>query len=94
MAKFIIQDKIYNTDTAEKLCEFTRDWEETLLGSKVFIRYHTTLYRTIKGAYFCVRSADFSRFVAQLLTEKEGKQYLMRHNYTRYVELYGELEEG
>ena len=58
------------------------------LGGKVYRDYNSILYRTYKGAYFCVRDLDFGRFLAQLLTEEEGKGYLMRNNYPRYVELY------
>lgn len=94
MARFIINDKIYDTETAEKLCEYDAQWKmETLLGSWYPFR-DTTLYRTKKRAYFRVSNADYGRLQAELLTEEDAKQVLMRQNYEKYCELYKPLEEG
>ena len=96
MGRFILHNKIYDTDTAEKLCEWRKSWQPSIdfLGCKVYPVRDTTLYRTKRGNYFCVGRGGYDTLTAQLMTEAEAKQVLMVYNYKKYVELFGELEEG
>lgn len=96
MARFIMDNKMFDTETAEKLCEWSMQWEiyYSILGRNLYPHYDTTLYRTKKGNYFCVGLLDSGRLKAQLLSEEEAKSILMIHNYEKYCELYSPLEEG
>lgn len=96
MAKFIMKNKIFDTDTSEVLCKWQKQWEtySIIWGRNIYPYKETTLYRTKKGNYFCVGVFDYGELKAQLLTEKEVKEILMRNNYSKYCELYEPLEEG
>lgn len=86
--------KLYKTKTAEKLCTFSKQWSvDTAFGT--FYQYiKTDLYRTKKGAYFIVPKNEFKKRYVRYVCENEAKQYLMHNNYSKYVELFGELEEA
>ena len=92
--KFIVNNKIYDTETAEKLCSFSEQWKvDTILGA-IYPYRDTDLYRTKKGAYFIVSQGDYGRFEMRCVNEHEAKRYLMYNDYSKYVELFGELEEA
>lgn len=92
--RFIISNKIYDTEKAEKLCVFSKQWETSTIFGTLYPYHNTTLYRTAKGAYFLVGDFDYDRGKIEVITEAEAKTYLMHYAYNRYVEMFGELEEA
>lgn len=92
--RFIVNNKIYDTDKAELLCSFRKQWEsETILGTLYPYR-DTNLYKTVKGNYFLTCTADYGTNYIKVIDEANAKNYLMRNNYDKYVEMFGELEEA
>ena len=53
----------------------------------------TRLYKTRKGAYF-ITSSDDDRNYLRAIDEDTAKYHLMHHNYKKYAEMFGELEEA
>lgn len=91
--KFIYKNKIYDTETAELLCQFEKEWETKTVFGIIYPKHPTCLYKTRKGAYFMTYTISDSVFF-QLIAEDNAKAYLCRHNFDKYIELFGELEEG
>lgn len=94
--RFIVENKVYDTDRATLISKGVRTVTtiSTLFGFSYPGEIKTTLYRSVKGAYFFVDKADYDRSVMRLTSEAEAKSFLIKNNYDKYVELFGELEEG
>lgn len=101
--KKIIDGKVYNTDTATKIGE----WSYGQYGNINYVE--EVLYKTKKGAFFIsyeggantdygVDTGNFNRSEGRgifLLSEKEAKNWCMEHiDADDYVEVFGEVEEG
>lgn len=92
--RFIVKDKLYDTDKAELLCTFSKQWKsETILGTLYHYR-DTDLYKTAKGAYFITSTADNGKNYIEVVKEITAKYYLMHNNYDKYCEMFGPLEEA
>ena len=93
--RFIVDNKIYDTDKAELLAEGERKYEEKsfLLQCTFYPSYETKLYKTEKGNYFFVYKSDLYHCI-EVTDEETAKGWLMYKNYPKYVELFGELEEA
>jgi len=96
LGSYIMNDKIYDTDKSEKICEgYIAEANPLTLFRKV-ISYtfmnEIFLYRTQKGNYFCTYPHNFGK--AKTLSEDESKNIMKHYNYTRYCELYDPLEEA
>ena len=93
--KFIVNNKIYDTDKAELLAEGERQYESynRLFDITLYPYYETKLYKTEKGNYFFVYETKLSHCI-EVTDEATAKTWLMRKNYSKYVELFGELEEA
>lgn len=92
--KKIINDKLYDTDKAEVIFSFKRKYQDPCVWSKdiAFTTWeHAQYLKTPKGAflYYCE-----SRKELELLEEVEVKRVIQRVDPDRYMELYGEVEEG
>ena len=100
MARFIIQNKVYETDKMEHLGRVQKwyefeDYVDKLLYGKGYGRVmDCELYRSKKGNYLLVRENDYGRLVGEAIGEAEAKRLLMNHQYEKYVELFGALEEA
>lgn len=93
--KFIVNDKIYDTDKAEVLCTFVTEWEiQTSIFGGPWSRMNTTLYKTAKGSYFITCKDFYDKSYIKVIGEKKAKRYLMYHNYEKYAEMFGPLEEA
>ena len=92
--KFIVNNKIYDTENAEKLCTFSKQWESKTIVGTLYPYRDTTLYKTAKGAYFLTCCMDYGRHYIEVINENTAKKYLMHNDYSKYVELFGELEEA
>lgn len=93
--KFIVNNKIYDTDKAELIAEGYRKVTEHsyVFGCDIYPERMNQLYKTAKGAYFFTWEYSLANRM-QLVTEDEAKSWLMRADYSKYAELFGELEEG
>lgn len=93
--KFIVSNKIYDTEKSEKLCTFQKQWESvSVWGIPYNPNKETTLYRTAKGAYFLVAKFDYNEYRINVISEEQAKTHLMYKAYEKYVEMFGELEEA
>ena len=92
---FIVDKKIYDTNKAELLAEGKRQYQESnvILNCTIYPQYETKLYKTEKGNYFFTYIAHYRNYI-EVTDEETAKSWLMYKNYPKYVELFGELEEG
>ena len=92
--KKIINGKVYNTETAEKIFAFRRRYQDPVPWREgyVFNTWEDAEYlKTQKGAYlyYCQKRNDL-----QTVPEEEVKKTISKLDPDLYMELYGELEEG
>lgn len=94
--RFIVKDKIYDTNKSEFLGEGDRKYKyhSALLNVEMTMTRNTKLYKTTKGAYFLIHEDVNYQIVIEVISEYEAKKLLMYWNYEKYVELFGELEEA
>lgn len=81
--KFIYENKLYDTDKAELITTLQScDWSAR--------EYY---FKSKKGNYFCIKkyllSSEF-----RLCTEDEIKKTLSKYDADKYIELFGNVEEG
>ena len=94
--RFIVENKVYDTDRATLISKGVRSVTKisALFGFSYQDEIKTTLYRSVKGTYFFVDKADYDQSVISITGEGVAKSFLIKNNYDKYVELFGELEEG
>ncbi len=93
--KFIINQKLYDTEKATLIAEGEKQFEEdSAFFGKIYPKRDVKLYKTQKGAFFYVYNKDYGTICAMAISEDEAKSWLMHKAYNKYVELYGELEEA
>lgn len=100
MARFIIHEKVYDTDKM-KLVGQVKKWYpfQSLLIKKLFGDdtgrvNDCKLYRSDKGRYLLVHENDCGSITGEAIKENEAKGLLMRYDYDGYTQLFGELEEA
>lgn len=99
MAKFIINNLVYDTEKMEfitkvkKLYPLENVFEIMVYGKNMGRWYSCDLYRSEKGRYLLVHK-DVYDCKAEDIDEEEAKQLLMQHDYDTYVQLFGELDEA
>lgn len=93
--KAIIDSKLYDTEKAEKLFSFSRRVDEGPLFWNEKIHYmpwhDISVYKTKKGNYF---EADETSGKITTVTVSDVMCTIRRLNPDRYMQLYGEVEEG
>lgn len=97
MARFIVDNKLYDTNTAEKICTgyLKRELYSKFLGSTLTTNCRATLYKSKKGTWFFTYKIDsFGCNYMLLPTEKEALEFIQRFDYENYCKRYGPLEEG
>ena len=92
--RFIVDNKIYDTEKSELLCTFDKRWKIKTLCSVIYPLRETKLYRTAKGAYFLTCKKNCNDMDIEVIEEDAAKEYLMYNNYDKYAEMFGELEEA
>ena len=92
--RFIVNNKIYDTEKSELLCTFYKRWKIKTLCSVMYPLRDTKLYRTAKGAYFLIYIKDYDGIGVEVINEDVAKVYLIHNNYDKYIEMFGELEEA
>lgn len=98
MARFIINEKIYDTSKMERIGKVTRafpafELTKQLFGPGACVRRECDLFRSKKGNWLLVYETD-STYNGQAIDEAEARSLLMRSNYKKYVSMFGELEEA
>ena len=72
--------------------------ESTPLCKAAGIMGTTTLYHTEKGAFFIVKEEEASGTTAELLTEKQAREFMDNHaaaiDTDNYDAIFGEPEKG
>lgn len=92
--KFIVNNKLYDTDKAELLCSFRKQWESKTIVGMLYPYRDTNLYKTVKGSYFLTCTADYGTNYIEVIDENTAKYWLMRKGYDKYVEMFGALGEA
>lgn len=92
--KKIIDGKIYDTEKAEVIFSFRRKYQDPIIWKPGYVRnvWENAQYlKTQKGAFlfYCERREDL-----KVVEEKEVKDVIEKLDPDRFMELYGELEEG
>ena len=92
--KKIIDGKLYDTEKAEVVFTFKRKYQDPCIWSKeiVFNTWERACYlKTQKGAflYYCEDRKEL-----ELIDETEVKRVIQQVDPDRFIELYGEVEEG
>lgn len=100
MARFIIREKVYDTDKM-KLIGHVKKWYEfqgwlrkQVFGDGIGRMNDCELYRSDKGNYLLVHENDCGSTTGEAIEEAEAKGLLMHYDYDSYAELFGELEEA
>lgn len=93
--KAIVDGKLYNTETAERILGFRRRYngaDISWMPGYCFANWHDIdLYKTKKGAYFEHDKRD-DRITP--VTEEEAKIILQKVDTDKYIEIFGEVIEA
>lgn len=92
--KKIIDGKIYDTEKAETIFSFRRKYQDPISWKPGFVHnvWEDAQYlKTQKGTFlfYCESRKDL-----KIVEEKEVKDVFEKLDPDRFMELYGELEEG
>lgn len=88
--KKIINNKLYDTEKADLIIEYTTPIESRLLKG-LYSRYDAKLYKTKKGSWFRVVNTVTPKLEA--VNEKEAKE-IVKLDPDLYIKLFGEVEEA
>lgn len=92
--KFIVNNKIYDTDKAEKVLNYRHRFPLTLTP-QFCIWHDMELYRTSKGNWFSVRHEDYGKVTCIAHTVEEAKEIFKKCNRVElYAQYFGNLEEA
>lgn len=103
MGRYLLNNKVYDTKTAEEIIKYTKPIEHNGLFIKTYPRYKHTLYRTPKGQFFIhigeyAGDSDISyadKDYIELLKANEVKEILNKLNAIKeYKKIFDDLEEG
>lgn len=85
--------KMYDTETSEVILKYkTRDLDVFLFSAR-FTPCDVYLYKTKKGNYFTLKVLP-DKTITNGVSEETVKKILLEHNYDKYAELFGPLEEA
>lgn len=93
--KFIINEKIYDTEKSEKICDVVEEVKtDNYTLRQCFVKKKIELYKTQNNNWFIVFEEDGIK-KAKKRTEDKVKELLIRNNMVDiYTEHFGDLEEG
>lgn len=103
MGKYLLNNKVYDTDEAEEVIKYIKPIEHNGLFSKTYPKYRHTLYKTQKGQFFVhvgeyVGNTDVlynNKDYIELLDIDKVKDILNRLNaIEQYKKNFDDLEEG
>lgn len=91
--KYVMNGKMYDTETSEVILRYkTRDLDVFLFSAR-FTPCDVYLYKTKKGNYFTLKVLP-DKTITNVVSEETVKKILLEHNYDKYAELFGPLEEA
>lgn len=99
MAKFVIQNKLYDTSKmkligkVEKWYEYTGYLLRQIYGKGVGRKYDCELFCSEKGNWLLTHEGE-NGLTGEAISEEEAKDLLMKYDYEAYSKKYGELEEA
>lgn len=85
--------KMYDTETSEVILIYKIRNLDVFLFSARFTSCDVYLYKTKKGNYFTLKVLP-DRTITNVVSEETVKNILLEHNYDKYAELFGPLEEA
>ena len=91
--KYIMDGKIYDTETSEVILRYKTRNLDVFLFSARFTPCDVYLYKTKKGNYFTLKVLP-DKTITNVVSEETVKKILLEHNYDKYAELFGPLEEA
>lgn len=91
--KYVIDGKMYDTETSEVILRYKARNLDVFLFSARFTPCDVYLYKTKKGNYFTLKVLP-DRTITNVVSEDTVKKILLDHNYDKYAELFGPLEEA
>ena len=91
--RYVMDGKMYDTETSEVILRYkTRDLDVFLFSAR-FTPCDVYLYKTKKGNYFTLKVLP-DKTITNVVSEETVKKILLEHNYDKYAELFGPLEEA
>lgn len=91
----IINDRLYNTETAEKICSFRRkvkEYDLLWMPGYCYAPYHSfDVYLTPKGSYF---KHDTEANTISVMSEDKVKASMRDLYPDEYMKRFGEVEEA
>lgn len=93
---FVINNLKYETEKMELVSEKVKKGVTTyirFLDSKIFTKYDAILYRSKKGRYLITWDQGYNVY-AMAIDKAKAKELLLKYDYRKYEELFGELEEA
>lgn len=85
--------KMYDTETSEVILIYKTCDLDIFLFSARFTPCDVYLYKTKKGNYFTLKVLP-DKTITSVVSEETVKNILKKHNYDKYAELFGPLEEA
>lgn len=98
MSVFIIAGKKYDTDKMTLVSSKIKKWVKNEAYSMLFDKElgderECQLYRSAKGNFLLMHKYC-GGYMGTALDEGEAKRLLMKYDYKKYEELFGEIEEA
>ncbi len=93
---FIIDNLKYETEKMELITNKVKKGVKTriaFLDSTILNTYDAQIYKSTKGRYLLTWYQDYKAY-AQPIDEDKVKELLLKYDYKKYEELFGELEEA
>lgn len=93
---FIINNLKYETEKMELVSEKVKKDVTTYIGfldSKILSMCDAQLYRSKKGRYLMTWDQGYNT-CAMAIDDAKVKELLLKYDYRKYAELFGELEEA
>lgn len=91
--KYVMDGKLYDTETSEVILRYKTRNLDVFLFSARFTPCDVYLYKTKKGNYFTLKVLP-DKTITNVVSEDTVKKILLDHNYDKYAELFGPLEEA
>ena len=98
--KFIISNKVYDTDKMTLIAKVKKWYEVTdwltvnVFGTGYGRVFDCKLFRSDKGNYLLTHDHSDGHIVGQAITEAEAKELILHCDYDTYEKLFGALEEA
>ena len=82
--KFIKEGKVYDTEKSKLIYKIRGHYP---INEK-------RIFKTRKGAYFCVDERYDENIIAYSMLETEVIDFIAKNDYEKCIEIFGELEEA